>query len=151
MSVVITEPALQSQAVPFSYLPPTGYSLINVKLPQPPSRVAFRWSLPSISPPFGSSGAVRPHFSPSASISVRRPVCLVPHLSVCGKPCWLWSMSHACFVISNLHHVSLSHLLCLLSPWHIFHVNTAGTVSFLSPGRDLKTLHSFNRLRETSI
>lgn len=114
MSVVITDPALQSEAVPFSYLPPTGYSLINVKLPQPPSRVAFRWSLPSISPPFGSSGAVRPHFSPSASISVRRPVCLVPHLSACGKPCWLRSMSHACFVITSVTcHFPTRHVCCL--------------------------------------
>lgn len=132
MSVVITEPALQSQAAPFPYLPPTGYSLINVKLPQPLSRVAFRWSLPSIRRrlcPRAPSAPTSPRLFPSASACMR-------------EPCWLWSMSHACFVICSLCHVLLSHPPCLLSPWRVFRVRAAGPVSFLSAGRDVKSLHS---------
>lgn len=63
---------LLRQTVPFSPdLPPPGNCLINVRLPQPPSRMAFRWSFavrPSFRPSV-SAGLVRPHPSPRLLLS----------------------------------------------------------------------------------
>lgn len=104
MSDVITEPALQRQTLPFSpCLPPPGYHrLINVKPPQPPPRVAFGWSLPSV-----RIRGPRPPPLLCVCFHQRLHAYLSAFTSACARePSWLRSTSRACLLMCDLCHVS---------------------------------------------
>lgn len=114
MSVLIAEPKLEGQTVPFSQTTPTGYDLIKIQTHstglyavQVVLTVCQRLSL-------YLQAWVHPHFSVSTSISVRLLVCLIGCMSA-GIHEWVgschvlvsWSVTFVTFRL-------LSHPPCLL-------------------------------------
>lgn len=83
MSALIAEPKLGGQTVPFSHTTPQmGYNLIKIQTHSTGMyavQVVFTVRQPLF---LYLRASVRPHFSVSASISVRLLVCLIGSVSV---------------------------------------------------------------------